>query len=126
MSPSISAQLIIGPIEGRDVATPEFDGGYVTFEIGVPKGRLQATSPSGKKMWLRLYVEDPMVPDVLAPTIQEVQAAGVRWIQILGLTPAGEGTTWNLYADHASVDEYEAFLARLEKEGCTIIRQPPG
>lgn len=116
------AQLIIS-CEGRESTEPEFEGRPVTLEVGVPKGRLRATGPAGRQLFLRLHVDDAFMPDVVAPTDKGVED-GLRLVQIPGLGPANQNQEWHLNLIETSVEEYEAFLGRLQIEGCTIVRSP--
>ncbi len=128
MADNWKAQLLITH-EEKPNADPEADGQPVTLEVGIPKGSLQATEPNGRKHWLRLHTGDEGVflPDIIAPTRQEVVENGRRWVIVPGRDTANRAADWHLYLDGAAVEQYEAFLERLQDEGCASpVRNPPG
>jgi hypothetical protein len=104
-------------------ANPEADGQPVTLEVGIPKGRLQATESNGTKHWLRVHTGDEgiFLPDIIAPTEREVRDDARRWVIVPGRDTSDRATDWHLYLNGASIDAYEGFLQRLQEEGC----QPP-
>lgn len=128
MSETWSAQLLI-TYEDKPHADPEANGHPVTLQVGVPKGRLQATEPNGKKHWLRLHIGEDGVylPDIIAPTQSEVKTDGRRDAIIPGGDTVGKSVQWHVFLDGTTVDEYEGFLQRLVDEGCQPPqRHPPG
>lgn len=110
--------------EGKDVATPEYGGAMVGFEVGVPSGRIQASAPNGHKLWLRLLTNAATDAEVIAPTPKEI-TDGRRDVIVPGDTPDGQRVSWSVFLDDSTVETYEAFVAELREQGCPISRPPP-